>query len=335
MWLGQHMKAGSTELEPLEASPQPSPARRWGWLRWLVAGLALGLTLYWTDTSVAAQHLKTVKPAWLALAVLFTVPHTFVLGLRWAYTGQRLGIPLKWLPATREYYISTFLNQILPGGVVGDLLRVVRHQAANVEAGLVLRSVVLDRVSGQVVLSLTLFVSAFAWGTSQHIVGRIAMACGVLAVLLTIAAIVRWTSWGQTRWGRRIGTWITDTTTALLGPALIPQLLLSLLALAGHGLVMWACARAVGAEISVSLALLLTPWILAAVTVPVTVGGWGVREAATAGLFQWVGLSAPQGVAASLMFGAMWLLATSPGALLWGLTRHPQPSSLSADARRA
>ncbi|HRM70851.1 MAG TPA: lysylphosphatidylglycerol synthase domain-containing protein, partial [Thauera phenylacetica] len=59
----------------------------------------------------------------------------------------------------------------------------------------------------------------------------------------------------------------------------------------------------------------LVPWVLLAMAIPLSVAGWGVREAAAALVWQAAGLEAAEGVAASVSYGVVVLLSTLPGAL--------------------
>ncbi len=67
-------------------------------------------------------------------------------------------------------------------------------------------------------------------------------------------------------------------------------------------------------------ALVLVPVCLAAMLVPVGIGGLGLREGAAAALWPLAGHPAEAGVAAALLFGLAALLAALPGAAV--LARH-------------
>ena len=79
---------------------------------------------------------------------------------RWRLTAQRLGAPIRFGEALREYYVATFLNQVLPGGVMGDAARAWRHaRLSRTEAmdgapvGLAAwHAVLIERASGQLAL---------------------------------------------------------------------------------------------------------------------------------------------------------------------------------------
>ena len=62
-----------------------------------------------------------------------------------------LGVGLPLPAATAAYYRSQFLNSALPGGVLGDVHRGLRHGIDVGDLGRGLRAVVWERVAGQVV----------------------------------------------------------------------------------------------------------------------------------------------------------------------------------------
>ena len=58
------------------------------------------------------------------------------------------------------------------------------------------------------------------------------------------------------------------------------------------------------------------PLILLAMALPISVGGWGLREAAAAAVLPPLGWSAEAAVATSALYGLSALLGASPGALV-------------------
>jgi hypothetical protein len=84
--------------------------------------------------------LRATRP-WQALAALIiTAGTTWCCSVRWSRLASRAGHPVPVRTAYAAYYRSQLINATVPGGVVGDLDRGVRHG---------LRPVVLDRVIGQ------------------------------------------------------------------------------------------------------------------------------------------------------------------------------------------
>ena len=71
---------------------------------------------------------------------------------RWCLVARGLGLRLSLRGAVADYYKALFLNAALPGGVLGDVDRAVRHGKDEGDVGRSVRAVVLERTAGQIVL---------------------------------------------------------------------------------------------------------------------------------------------------------------------------------------
>jgi glycosyltransferase 2 family protein len=63
-------------------------------------------------------------------------------------------------------------------------------------------------------------------------------------------------------------------------------------------------------------------FLLLAHILPISIGGWGVREAAAVALLGMTGVDATSALLVSIMFGVLLVLATLPGALFWLMLRE-------------
>jgi len=52
-------------------------------------------------------------------------------------------------------------------------------------------------------------------------------------------------------------------------------------------------------------------------TIPISIGGWGVRETAMAVMFSFLGLAETDGVIVSVLFGAAMFFIGAVGGLVW------------------
>mgnify|MGYP006201564295 CR=1 FL=1 len=127
----------------------------------LAASLGLmAAVLFWLEPQTLAAAFVAPEPLWLAAALALSVPQVALSAWRWRLTAQRLGAPIRFGEALREYYVATFLNQVLPGGVMGDAARAWRHaRLSRTEAmdgapvGLAAwHAVLIERASGQLAL---------------------------------------------------------------------------------------------------------------------------------------------------------------------------------------
>ncbi|MFP5071675.1 lysylphosphatidylglycerol synthase domain-containing protein [Pseudonocardia nantongensis] len=121
---------------------------------------------------------------------------------------------------------------------------------------------------------------------------------------------------------RAARSWLADVRTVLgsrrTGPAVVA---LSVAGLGCHLGMFVLAARTAGVGVPLGTLLPLLAAGLLAMSVPIGVGGWGPREGATAGAFAAAGLDPAAGLAAAVVFGALALTSSLPGAVL--LCRAP------------
>ena len=130
-------------------------------LRAVQITVTLGLlALLWrlVDGQAALAHLAGAQPLWLAGALALLTAQTVLSALRWRLTAGQFGIRLDLRTALSEYYLSQIVNQVLPGGMLGDAGRALR---ARVQSGLMAsgQAVLFERLAGQIAL-FALFAGA-------------------------------------------------------------------------------------------------------------------------------------------------------------------------------
>jgi uncharacterized membrane protein YbhN (UPF0104 family) len=283
----------------------------------LIISLALLAAIVWiVDAPEAFQRLRGVDLRWIALAIGCFSLVTVLMAWRWRMTAQRLGASFGFGWAVQEYYLSQLINLCLPGGVLGDAGRAWRTPRGGMDLTHAAHAVMIERLAGQAGLLI-----AWIWGLGwallpggvawQAWMGRgtlwVGIACFVVA--LPVWLILR-------RAGPVVRFWIS-LETALLAPAVVlRQLALSLAIVLLLILAFWACAQATGTVLSAEATLILVPAILTAMMIPVSVGGWGLREGAAAALFPIAGASGSAGVAAAAAYGFALMIACLPGVLI-------------------
>jgi uncharacterized membrane protein YbhN (UPF0104 family) len=81
----------------------------------------------------------------------------------------------------------------------------------------------------------------------------------------------------------------------------------------------WSLARAAGFPVSILEAAILFVVVVAVALVPISIGGWGVRELAVTSLLSSYGVPLERALLFSLGFGLALLVAALPGALIWAV----------------
>ena len=306
------------------------------WLRRVVLSIALlGAVLLWVDPRAIVAEVQRFSAGWVVLALVISTLQIMLCAWRWQFTAGLIDVPLRFAYALREYYLALLVNQLLPGGVLGDAGRAHRHAAQAQSRGRAWRAVIIERASGQVavvVLTLAALLLSPLWHAALGVSVLTAVGLGVVAALAVIIASGLLLRQHISHRLARLPHWCQalarDVKRGLWRRNVWPQQLFSSLVIVlSYGLVMVCAARAIGVELAVLDVLALAPVLLLAMLVPFSVAGWGLREGAAAGVWALVGLPPAQGVAVSLAYGVLVLLASLPG--IWvALSRREkaQPS---------
>nr|WP_233558978.1 lysylphosphatidylglycerol synthase domain-containing protein [Micromonospora radicis] len=312
-------------------APTAAPAgrNRWGWLQPALGLAVLVGLLGWLGTGPFLAGLRLIDAAALAAALALGALSTVCVAWRWRLVAEGLGARLPLRDAVAHTYRAIFLNATLPGGILGDVHRAVRHGRDVGDVGRGIRAVVWDRVAGQVVLIAVAVVLLFAFPSPVR--PYLPVATGIVVavfVALVLAARLLPDS-GASRVTRTLVTAVSDVRAGLLGRrSWAGVLLASALAVAGHLATFLVAARTAGSTAPLSLLLPLTLLALLAMGVPANVAGFGPREGVAAWAFAAAGLTAAEGVATATVYGALVLVASLPGAAVLLARRVRVPATV-------
>ena len=274
----------------------------WARLR-LAGGVGILLVLVWRlGTGPFLHGVRTVDTTALVLGALIAVPTTVCCAWRWRLVARALDVGVTLPAATGAYYRSQFLNTVLPGGVLGDVHRGLRHGREVADTAGSLRSVGWERGIGQVVqLAVAAVVLLLLPSPARAHVPEVLVA--LVLVGLVVAVLAR----------RHAGVLGADLRVLLARRTWPALLVVSALALVGHVLTFLVAARAAGAHASTVQLVPLAMVVLLAMGIPANVAGWGPREGVAAWAFAAAGLGAQLGLTIAVVYGVMVLVAGLPG----------------------
>jgi uncharacterized membrane protein YbhN (UPF0104 family) len=302
-----------------------------------VAGAAiLGVLLWRLGTGVFLDGLRRIDAPTLLAGLGIGVLTTVFSAWRWCRVAGALGIRLPFGAAVADYYRALFLNAALPGGVLGDVHRAVRHGQSAGDVGRGVRAVVLERTAGQAALvavgiPVLLTLPSPALHQARHLTALLALAA--LGALAIVAAVRMGRAPRTSRRGRALRTALVEARGALLARGSLPAVLFSsAVVLAGHLLMFLVAARAAGSDASPVTLLPLALLALIAMGLPLNIGGWGPREGVTAWAFGAAGLGADTGLGVAVVYGVLSFVASLPGILVllarWYTgPRHPRATA--------
>jgi uncharacterized membrane protein YbhN (UPF0104 family) len=319
---------------PSLAHDRPHGSRAvWAWVRPL-GGVAILAFLVWrVGTGPFRDAVHQIDARALALAVVIGMVTTSASAWRWSViaSGLRLRLPLG--TAIADCYRSIFLNATLPGGVLGDVHRAVNHGREVGDVGRGVRAVFWERTAGQIVQSVLALVVLLTFASpvrsAMPVVAGVLL--GLLAVLSLLTVVLP--RGGESRWSRALRAARSDVSAGLLARGVCPRVVVaSVVAVAGHVLTFFIAAHAAGVHAGPSVLVPLALLALVVMTVPLNVGGFGPREGVAAWAFGAAGLTAGLGVTTALLYGALVLVASLPGAAVL-LIRRLRPPAVDAVPR--
>ncbi|WFB84746.1 flippase-like domain-containing protein [Streptomyces sp. B146] len=293
----------------------------------LVGAVILGVLLWRMGTGVFLNGLRRIDGPTLLAGLGIGLVTTVFSAWRWVLVARGLRILLPLRAAVADYYRALFLNAALPGGVLGDVHRAVRHGRSAGDLGRGVRAVVLERAAGQLALAAVGFVVLLTMDSpvlaeARQIAPPAALAAlGALAVLLALRM-----NRTPVRRGRALRSALGEAREALLSRRNLPGVAVSsVVVLAGHLAMFVVAARVAGSDATVAELTPLAVLALLAMGLPLNVGGWGPREGVTAWAFGAAGLGAGTGLGVAVVYGVLSLAASLPGAAVLVVRRYDRP----------
>lgn len=298
--------------------------------KWLMQVLKIAISLSlmaWVLTSLdlAALSSLAIGIGWrpVLAAVALTVLQGLLLGWRWHRIIHWLGA---WLPpsqAVRWVFIGIFFNQAMPSSVGGDAVRIWYLHRLRMPPGVAFASVAIERLTGLMLLGL--MVSA-ATLLRWNVLGPHAFAIPMVAagpVLVGGLVLVAWVGRRPPRWlPPTLANSLRLTSDGLSGLLRTPWIFLEavLLGVAGTFVAILAAmvlGHGLGLDAGVADYVALVGGAVLLAVLPVSVGGWGVRETAMVGLFGAIGVKPEVALALSLIWASLPLLVSLPAGLAW------------------
>lgn len=302
----------------------------------LISAALLYFSLRKVNLYDLASRLQVESLGWLGLAIAVTFLQIFLGVLRWREISVECGAPLETAQAMRFNVIGTFFNQTLPSSIGGDAVRLWLVARAGAGWRAATYSIFVDRAVGLIALAVVI-AATLPWSYRL-----IADTNGWLALLLldlaALAAGFGFLVIGLLPWPWLKQWWATHHIHAC---AVIANRVLfsrehgwrvATLSIAIHVVTVvigWCVVKSIAAPVTFGQIFQLLPPVMLITMMPISIAGWGVREATMALAFGYAGLIANEGVNISLLFGAVSFVVGVFGGLVWILS--PEKAAKGAE----
>ena len=323
---------------------ETSSSRRYALLALKLSVSIILLVVLFSRIDVAQlwQTAKLASIPWLLTAIAIFATSTLLATWRWNLLLKTQHIPIRLRSLLGTFLVSTYFNNFLPSNIGGDVVRIgdtARHTNSKTLATTV---VLMDRILGLIALVFVAALGATAIGRLHHAAAPIwpvwlwaGFFAGAAATTPAVFApvgfgkLLRPLTVFHPEW---VGTRITTLTSALGRFGEAPAVLVS--AFVGAILVQAALVLFYS-SVAYALHLDVPFWDLAVVVpmsfvvqlLPVSVGGFGVREAFFSYYFHRIGQPIEDAVLLSLVGQALLILFSLSGLAVYvWRQRHPLKS---------
>jgi uncharacterized membrane protein YbhN (UPF0104 family) len=290
----------------------------------LISAALLYFALRKVNLADLAARINIASLGWIGLAIAVTFLQVFVGVLRWRKISAECGAPLATRQAMRFNLIGTFFNQTLPSSIGGDAVRLwlVARGGAGWRAATY--SIFVDRAIGLIALAI-IIVASLPWSYSlisdPH--GRSALLFVDFAALaggvgFLVLGRLRW-PWLKRWWGTHHLHACSVIANRVIfsrqrGPTIaVLSVLVHVLAV----VIAWCVVQSIAAPVLFGQIFQLIPPVMLITMLPISIAGWGVREATMGLAFGYAGLMANEGVNVSLLYGAVSFIVGAVGGLVW------------------
>jgi hypothetical protein len=261
---------------------------------------------------------------WIGVAAAVTFLQIFISVLRWREISAECGAPLGTGQAMRYNLIGSFFNQTLPSAIGGDAVRLWLVARGGVGWRAATYSIFVDRAIGLIALAI-IIVASLPW--SYNLIadpqGRSALLLVDFAALSSglgflVLGALPW-PWLKRGWATlHIHACAVIANRVIFSRKRGPKVaVLSLVVHVLAAVIAWCVVQSIAAPITFGQVFQLVPPVMLVAMLPISIAGWGVREATMGLAFGYAGLMTNEGVKVSLLFGAVSFIVGAFGGLVW------------------
>jgi glycosyltransferase 2 family protein len=275
---------------------------------------------HWQKLSVASVL--------IVLGVL-AIETTLVAGMRLKLVLTALGAHVPLARTSQIALCGFFVEQVAFGFVGGDAMRLWLLHRTELPFRKAVEALVIDRGVGFAALLLLVLAGLPGFLDLVPSFGQPIIFIVGISALAVAGSILLFLLVGRTRYrGNSLRVEIVKLCVAVVRNASVRRCFLLVFALAClthlmNVLVFFVVGQNLGLPVLPAQWFFIVPPALLFSMIPISAGGWGLREGVLIFALGELGIPAEEAIVPSLIFGLGILLVTLPGALVWLANRKP------------
>ncbi len=265
--------------------------------------------------------LVNVDIKWLVLAFLLVLIQLTASGLRWFYISQSLNAQLNLIKSLKLSFIGQFFNQILPSSIGGDAAKIWIVSTKGIRLGRAASTAISDRFSGLIVNiiipTVSYIIFPITWPPSFSQIGTGL----VLSLLLTFAVLVFLYTFDENIFKKnkkfhleKLVVLLNDLKITLFkNKKKLWILILSVSIQTINIFIIFVIAKSLNIHVAFNFLIILVPTIMLISIVPISIAGWGLREALMVFGLSFANVAKLDAISISILFGLIHLTSAILG----------------------
>lgn len=281
----------------------------------------IAFAIVWQQVEWHKMHAALVNQQWhfFAFVCIFIMLQATLGGVRWFHILAAFAPKSLSLAQTLRYYFASLMFSIYTPGTFGsDMARVMLVRQYPIPLMHLLYSVVLDRIFSLIALIILMLLYTPTLSDLLHLPTDIVSMVVIFICFVGLATAI---------FARRIIVLLQSTRfLAPLGKALSPVVILlnhplkiiyalmaGCIAHVLYCMSIYVLALSLHIDIRLVDCLTLVPFVMLLSSLPISIGGWGIREASLAGALALVGVSTESSVIIAMEMGVLSMLICMSG----------------------
>lgn len=310
-------------------------------LKTVVSLVLVGWLLHKIGIENLFAQISRANPRWILLSLMVFSISNLLGALQWYGLLRLKDISLPFYKVLLYYHVGLFFNNFLIGNIGGDAFRVYDIHKSSGNSKSAISTVIFDRFIGFFALSSLAMITALFW---IHQIGSQSTFFTTIGILLSWVLII--TVLFRENWAKMfswsIKTWLPQSIydklkviyydlnqfrhhKMMLLWILMVSFCVQFLRIITH----LFAARAVGVQTNFVYFLVFIPIIALFASLPISLGGLGVREQSGVALFLKVGVGSAQVVVFEFIAYLIGIFASLPGGIYFAFRKEIQRHHVS------